>query len=130
MREISERKRELYARMNKVGASIFGIRYKVINAACDWFNKMLFPGEKFTFNTPCNGRGGYDIFAVAKVGGCVMAEFIRNSTRRQGLDTHEISTKGTESPYAMMEAVDKYIKGEGTSEIVEKYVDAKLTVII
>lgn len=30
----------------------------------------------------------------------------------------------------MMEAVDKYIKGEGVSEIVDKYINAKLTVVV
>lgn len=130
MREISERDRELFKRMDETGASIYGVTWETINAARDWFQKMLLPGEKFTFDVPCDGRGFYDIFAVAKVGDCIMAEFIRNSTKEQGLDTHEISTKGTESPYAMMEAVDKYIKGEGVSEIVDRYINAKLTVIV
>ena len=130
MQEISERDRKLFERMNETGASIYGVTWEAINAARDWFQKMLLPGEKFTFNTPCDGRGFYDIFAVAKVGDCVMAEFIRNSTKEQDLDTHEMSSKGIESPYAMTEAVDKYIKGEGVSEVVDRYINAKLTVMI
>lgn len=94
----------------------------------DWFHKVLRPGEKFTFDEPCDGHGHYNIYSVAKVGNVVMAEFIRNSTRRRGLDTHEVSTKGTESPYAMMEAVDKYIKQQGKSEIIDEYINAKLEV--
>ncbi len=128
MKELSQRKIDLYNRMDETGASIYGIQFVTIKAACDWFGKMLLPGEKFTFDVPCDGRGRYNIFSVAKVGGVVMAEFIRNGTKERGLDTHEMSTKGTESPYAMMEAVDKYIKGEGTSEIVDRYINAKLTI--
>lgn len=94
----------------------------------DWFSKVLCPGEKFTFDEPCDGRNSYDIYAVAKVGGVIMAEFIRNSTKQRGLDTHEVSTKGTESPYAMMEAVDKYIKQQGKSEVINEYINAKLEV--
>ncbi len=127
---LTKERRELFDRMHETGASIYGIQFVAINAAVDWFNKMLRPGEKFTFDEPCDGRGSYDIYSVIKAGNVIMAEFIRNSTRERGLNTHEVSTKGTESPYAMMEAVDKYIKQQGKSEIIDKYINPKLEVVI
>lgn len=127
---ITEEKRKLYDRLDKVGASIFGIDYAVIRIAVEWLEKAMLHNEEYIFDEPCDGCGSYDIYAIANVDGVIMAEFIRNSTKSRGLNTHELSTKGTESPHAMLTAIQKYMRRQGVSKIHPEWSREKTQIVL
>lgn len=100
-----------------------GYRYSVCDLAIKALEILMDRNEYFKFNEPVPGYGSYDIYAIANVKGVIMAEYIRFSTKHKGGDKHELGTKGTESPIAMMIAVEKYKNQEGISEIHPEYED-------
>ena len=104
-------------------------KYAISNAIIELFNSVLLPGDMFVYDNPCDGKGGYDIYAIANVNGIIMADFIRNSTKAHGGNEHEIGTKGLES-MAMMEAWQKFERGEGTMIYMKKYVNSSIDFVI
>lgn len=93
-----------------------GYRYKVCREIIAWFKDVLQKGDKFIFDKPCDGGRSYDLYAIANYDGVIMAEYISNANRSNGIMKHELGTKGTESAAAMIEAIDKYLCHEGTVE--------------
>lgn len=104
----------------------FFSKYSISHAIVGMFDAVFCPGDMFVYDKPCDGMGSYDIYAIANVSGIIMAEFISNSAKSRGSDEHEIGTKGLES-FAMMEAWQKYQRGEGKMKHVEEYANANIS---
>lgn len=110
--------------------NVHAFPYQVCNQIAKWFSEVMLEKEKFTFDQPCDGCGSYTIYAIVNYDGIIMAEFIRNSSIARGDYTHEIGTKGLESPAAMIQAMRKYYVGEGVSEIHPEYSRNEIEVVV
>lgn len=123
-----EARAERLARYDRVheGAGINAVSYplQVALKIADYFKEVMLPNERFVFDEPCGRQveGHYNIYSICNVNGMIMAEFVRNGSKN---GEHEISTKGLESPYALLEAMTKYFLNQGTSEIHPEYEKAE-----
>lgn len=109
---------------------MFSYPYKVCTNLAKWFAEVLPENTKFVFDEPCDGCGGYDIYAVANVHGVIMAEFITNYDKRCGVFKHTLGTKGLESVHGMLTAARRYWLGYGVMEQHPEYADEKITITI
>lgn len=129
---LTEKKKRIFAaeKENKTEAGVCTIQYRVTNLVIDWFKKVMLPNEKFIFNEPCSGCGNYDIYSISNYDGIIMAETVLNSDKKSGSFKHTNSTKGTESPHAMLIAMGKYYKDEGVSELHPEWSKDNLQIVL
>ena len=130
MRQEERRARAKVIREKQKSIDVYAFPYQVCNQIAKWFSEVMLDKEKFTFDQPCEGCGSYMIYAIVNFDGIIMAEFIRNSSIANGDYTHEIGTKGLESPVAMMKAMEKYYRGEGVSEIHPEYSQKNMEITV
>lgn len=122
--------KEQRAHFNRVCESspmnLLSYRYEICNKLCEWFKDVLPENEKFVFGEPCDGCGGYDIYAIANVHGIIMAEFIWFGDKKKDNPPHTLGTKGTESVHAMLTAAWRYWHGLGHTEKHPEYASSKI----